>query len=1062
MPLKILIVDDEIASVEFLSAVLEKHGFENIHALSDSRDVLSYVQQNEPDLILLDLLMPHFDGFEILRQLRGVLPANEYLPILVITSDDDQRTHQQAMREGATDFLTKPLKTIEVVLRVCNLLRARWQHLQLQEEARRLEAETATQRHLAEELGEATARLSALVENLQSGVLVEDENRRIVLCNPRFCDLFQIPAPPEALKGADCSQAAEESKQFFAHPDAFVQRLDEILQRREIVTSEELILADGRTLERDYVPIFRNETYRGHLWAYRDISERKRHEETLRQSEARKSATLQTAMDGIVTIDADGKILEWNRAAEQIFGHSNAEAIGNMVDIIVAPGLHKAHHAGLHRQATTGEIRILGQRVEVPALHKDGHEFPIEIAVARIDTPNGPQYTGFLRDISERKRFEMELAQARDVALESARLKASFLANMSHEIRTPINGVIGMLELLAETSLSTDQGALLQTARTSADALLDIINDILDFSKIEAGKLTIEESIFAPRDLIEECIVMVAGAAHDKVLDVISHIEDDVPTLLIGDGLRLRQILTNFLSNAVKFTSQGEIVVRVRREIPLTLHFSVTDSGEGIAPEVAQKLFQPFIQADGSTTRRFGGTGLGLAISKQLVELMNGEIGLESTLGKGSTFWFSIPLRLAPQEELKLYKERIVPDNLSKAHILVVEDNNTTRELLQAQLTSWNIKNAGAQGVQDALNQLQSAAQIQSPFDVVLLDAQLPNDESQVLAVQVGINESLHNPHLLLMSSFHANAGPATLVSKGLTKPVRPSLLFDALVSLFNDSDSTPRRTIVTKNQRPLPDNTTGRGILILVADDNAINREVALRWLKKWGYSTYPVTNGREAIEVLKTAKFDLVLMDCQMPEMDGYEAATAIRQLPNGAGQVPIIALTAHAMEGDRQKCLDAGMDDYLPKPIRPALLAETVARWQNRTSLSVPVVIQNSIPGEDQILEEETITELQELLGDDDLKVMLEDFIKQGKNYLSDMHGALRQGDAASLAKVVHSLKGAARQLGAVRLALACEILESVAKSADLSNASDSLAKVENAFNISHDEFQKYLIA
>ncbi len=774
------------------------------------------------------------------------------------------------------------------------------------------------------------------------------------------------------------------------------------------------------------------------------------------QSEGRLSAVINNARDSIFIIDLQGRYTLANPAMAELVGMEQAELIGKTDrDLLDAETF--AHVQEMDAKVFNGAVVEEDSTRTLQGIERSLHiiKVPLRDGRGRI-----VGLCGVARDVTERKQVITELAAA-NARLEEAvtranrmaaaaekatRVKAEFVANMSHEIRTPMNGVIGMAGLLLDTRLDAEQRDFASSIRSSGEALLAIVNDILDFSKIEAGKMQLDTVEFELRTVLEETTEILAPRAQEKKIELACLVPPEIPESLCGDPGRIRQIITNLLGNAIKFTDKGEVILeaRVVEETVqgIRVRLSVQDTGIGIPPDKQASIFESFTQADVGTTRKYGGTGLGLTISRQLAELMGGRIGLESEPGKGSTFWVELPLGRGEARSAR----RRHPSSLHEMRVLIVDDNRTNRRILQGQLNAWAMRPEEAESGMQAIAALREAAAVGDPFRVVLLDLQMPEMDGEETAHDIKVDPLIRQTPLILLSSAGAAGPAAEMRAKGFaawaTKPLRQSQLLNALVSVFGwpaaeDNRASSRRPAPSK-EKPLD------GMRVLIAEDNTVNQKVALRILERMGCRADAVANGAEAVVAIEKIPYHAILMDCQMPEMDGYEATTEIRRREAGTGRhIPIIAMTANAMQGDREKCLEAGMDDYAPKPVRPEQLLETLLRWFERRQ----TMAASEAPGTDSGIPILDLKQLRESSGDDPtfMRELLNEYLATLEARVGELAEAAEAGDSAKLRFHAHGLKGTSRTMGASTLGALLQEIEQCAATGDPAAARSAISRL-----------------
>jgi PAS domain S-box-containing protein len=745
-------------------------------------------------------------------------------------------------------------------------------------------------------------------------------------------------------------------------------------------------------------------------------------------TEAQAKAIFLIAEDAIVSVNNDHRIILFNNGAEELFGYASSEILGRELDILVPQSGRKNHAGHLQKFARSNlKARRMGERGEISGLRKDGTEFPMEASICAIGNGDEQVFTAIVRDVSERNVQTELLRKAKEIAESADYAKSMFLANMSHEIRTPLNAVVGMTSLLLDSQLSDEQQDCAETIRSSSEALLAIINDILDYSKIEVGKLQLENHPFDLRSCIEESLDLVSPVAAKKQLNLAYMMDDEVPAVIASDVTRLRQILVNLLSNATKFTLSGEVLIKVEAErVPESnryrLRFSVVDTGIGISADEIDELFKPFNQLDVSTTRKFGGTGLGLAISRRLVEIMGGQIWAESEPGEGSTFHFDILAEAGGKDLAHSFLQEHAIE-LTGRKVLIVDDNVTNRRILVKQSLLWGmLPSATASGI-EAMDLVRHGDR----FDIAILDMSMPEMDGLELAKQIRRYRSAESLPLIMLTSLSQRLDGDMMdeikFSAFLNKPIKAVQLFDTLKVALG---------VEINDDRPLApisfDTTLARSnpLRILIAEDNAINQKVVQRLLQKFGYRSDIVSNGLEALDALKRRGYDLILMDLHMPEMDGLQAASEIQQM-FAAGRGPrIVAMTANVLKRDRDACHEAGMQDFLAKPINLDHLYRILSNVNTGSEQDIPV---NSVDGSVDI-DFERLQMVRDTPNEDEgnlLAWVIDSFIADSEERLPGMRDAVENSDWDRLAEEAHRFYSSSSNLGLVKISNICIEME-----------------------------------
>ncbi len=804
-----------------------------------------------------------------------------------------------------------------------------------------------------------------------------------------------------------------------------------------------------------------------------EVAKHKQTAAALRESEKRYRALFENSADALLTMDEQA-ILDCNATTLKMFDYASKEEFLRLSPAQLSP--QQQPSGADSKTATDQKIAEALQKgvTQYDWVHRrrNGEDFVAEVSLTSIESGDSKLLLATVRDVTEHRKAQEELRHAKEAAEAATKAKSDFLASMSHEIRTPMNGVIGMTGLLLDTPLTPEQREYARIVRNCGNALLMIINDILDFSKIESGKMSIEPMTFNLRQAVEEVTDLLLADADEKGIELIVRYAPKTPSRVVGDPGRIRQVLTNLIGNSIKFTEKGHVLVTVESEEQdeqhVSLRLSVEDTGIGIPAEKLGALFQRFSQVDASATRRYGGTGLGLAISRELVELMGGTIGVKSQPGQGSTFWFKLRLPLDNKPDT-LVTSRMVLNNL---HILIVDDNEVNRRVLEEQLNSCGARTSMAISGREGLRALHDAVMSKDPFQIAVVDYQMPEMDGMMFGRAVKANPELKNTVLVMLSSVGQRHLTPEIREAGfaacLSKAVYASQLFQTVADAWRCI--TKGHNVPLKPKPALPVIRAR----VLVAEDNVANQKVATRLLEKLGCRVDVAATGAEAVRLLRLLSYDVVFMDCQMPEMDGFEATREIRRQKGLNRKVPIVAMTANAMAGDREECLAAGMDDYVSKPVELEQIVEVLKRWARsrvesdqsgssaHDAAAANPIAEPRPQSKPPAVDAEAIVRLRELAGGDPQK-FLEDLLG---TYITDTTKRLQaleknssDGNAPELMRAAHAIKGSSLTVGANLLADYCQQLEEIAKTGVLAGTTKMVAHIEQEFERVKAELNKF---
>ncbi len=921
------------------------------------------------------------------------------------------------------------------------------------------------QKQVQDALRESEEKYRTLLEDALDAIFAVDLDHKFIFMNNVAA--HKLGKKPEDFIGKKIQEAFPEDIAIM-----FIENINKLIETcsGHIFESEQVILGEKYYCNVSIQPIMdQTNKIKSILFISRDITEIKKSEERIQQETAKLNAIISSMEEGLVFANADDIIIEANPYFCEFLNIKREDVIGKSIwelhfgtIILILEEKIKKFKSNPNSEQFSIQRSIMGKQLilRMQPIYRNRKYDGILLNVIDVtELVNAKREaeevsSALISALEAEKKLSFQLEMAIEALEEANKAKSEFLANMSHEIRTPMSGIIGMTELALETKLTKEQREYLELVKESADSLLRILNDILDFSKIEAGKFELELSDFNLRETIESAINALAFQAYQKGLELICYIKQDVPDLLIGDSGRLRQIILNLVGNAIKFTERGEVILKAevesKTEKNVCIHFSVKDTGIGIPKDKLKDIFEAFTQVDGSTTRKYGGTGLGLSISSRLVNMMKGKIWVESELNVGSTFHFTAVFEIINDQKKEIPNQNI---SLSDISALIIDDNYTNRLVLQEMFNSWNIKSSLADNGMQGLKMLREAKENGKPFNLVILDAMMPEMDGFSVAENIHNDPSISDTKVIMLTSMGRHGNLSRTKELGITmylvKPVKRSEIFNALVKLFNIETIKEKDDEKSKTDYQENNNVSAK---VLLVEDNAVNQRLAVKILEKNNYKVSIANNGIEALDMIKKEQFDIILMDVQMPKMDGFATTTAIRNMEENTGEhIPIIAMTAHALKGDREKCLSMGMDDYISKPIKTSELLEIVGKWLKPKKVNTDETIIKNMLDIDNALKR--------LDNDIDLfNELIRIFIKDTVLRINELKSAINNNDISTLERTAHTIKGSASNIGAIEISNVAKNLEFVAKGKETDKANDYIKELEEAYLRLKDYFSE----